>query len=423
MRGLKVAVIGAGSTYTPEVIGGFIDRASSLNLDTLCLMDISDEKLPVVAGLVRRVVEAAGLKAKVMATLSLEEALEGADYVLAQIRVGGLAARIADEKIPLKYGMIGQETTGIGGFMKGMRTIPALMGIAKAMERLCPDAWLINFSNPSGMVAEALLNHTGVKMTGLCNGPIGMQLRAQKMFPGRRVDIRYVGLNHLGFIVDVLADGVSVMPEALRLTAEKHEADSENGFPAAILEAIPAIPSYYLQHFYFHDKKVREALAKPTTRGEDCLAIEEGILKEYADETLCRVPESLSKRGGANYSTAAISLIDSMENDRNDIHIVDVRNQGAYPFMEHDDVVEVACAVNRSGVRPVALGTFGDDYIIGLMRAVKAYEKLAVKAALTGEKKHALAALMVHPLIGGHGYEKASAALEEMWAVNAPWIR
>jgi 6-phospho-beta-glucosidase len=208
--------------------------------------------------------------------------------------------------------------------------------------------------------------------------------------------------------VDVLADGVSVLPEALR----------ELDYPAALLEAIPAFPSGYLQYYYSHGQKVREALEKPTTRGEDCLDIEAGILKEYADESLCRVPESLSKRGGANYSTAAISLIDSMENDRGDIHIVDVRNQGAYSFMGYNDVVEVACTVDRSGLRPVSLGKFDDAYITGMMQAVKAYEKLAVKAALTGDRRHALAALMVHPLIGD--YEKASAALDEMWVANAP---
>jgi len=417
MRGLKVAVIGAGSTYTPEVIGGFIDRADRINVDELVLMDIIDEKLHIVAGLVKRIVQNAGLKTRVVTTLSLEEALEGADYVLGQIRVGGLAMRASDEKAALGYNLLGQETTGIAGMMKGIRTIPAVLHIAETMERLSkPGAWLINFSNPSGMVAEAVLNRTGVNMVGLCNSPINIKLHYEKKFPGRQVSIRYVGLNHLAWVTDVFVDGVSVMPELLKQAADEYKKGSTEGYltaPPALLKSVPAFPCSYINYYYFRDKKIKEFQDKPETRGEECLVNEAEVLKEYADETLCNVPESLKKRGGANYSTAAVSLIDSIENDLNSIHVLNVRNEGAYPFMAYEDIVETACVVNRSGIRPVSYGTFEQPYITGLMQAVKAYEKLAIKAAVTKDKSYALAALMVHPLVGD--YDKAQAALDGMW--------
>ena len=417
MRGLKVAVIGAGSTYTPEVVSGFIDRAGSLTVDELSLMDINNDKLPIVAGLVKRIVQASGLKTRVVTTLSLEDALDGADYVLGQIRVGGLAARASDERTALASNLLGQETTGIVGMMKGIRTIPAVLNIAETMARLSkPGAWLINFSNPSGMVAEAVLNRTGVNMVGLCNSPINTIKHYQNKYPGRQVGIRYVGLNHLAFVVDVFVDGASVMPELLEQAGKAYEEISNDSYlalPTALLQAIPVLPCSYVSYYYFRDRKIKELQAKPTTRGEDCLVNEAEVLKEYADETLCSVPDSLKNRFGANYSTAAVSLIDAIENDLHSVHILNVRNEGAYPFMAHDDVVEVACVASRTGIRPISFGPFDQLYVTGLMQAVKAYEKLTVKAAITGEKHYALAALMTHPLVGD--YDRAIAALNSIW--------
>lgn len=424
MRNLKIAVIGAGSTYTPELIEGFIVRRETLDVESIYLMDIDKKKMGIVGALTERILRKNSMNCRVVMTEKLEEAIQGAHYVLSQVRVGKLDARISDEKIPLKYDMLGQETTGAGGFMKAMRTIPVIMNIVKTMEKLAPDAWLINFANPSGLVAEAVLNNTSIKMAGLCNCPTSMIKDARAMVPAdvREFDYDYVGLNHLSWITGVYADGRNILPQlienGLEITTMKNIQEME--FQKPLLKATGGIPSSYLNYYYFRDAQIRHCKEADKTRGEVCKELEKELLEMYEDVSLVDKPALLEQRGGAYYSTAAVSLIDALENDKNEYHIVNVRNEGALPFMDMDDVVEVKCLVNSNGIIPVEIKNFNNNMIIGLMKAVKAYEKLAARAGLSGDYDAALSALLVHPLIGD--YNKAKPMLDEMLEANRNFL-
>ena len=420
MRELKAAVIGAGSTYTPELIEGFIERQKNLNFNTFYLMDINKEKLDIVGSLAQRMLAAKGFKGKVVLTQNLDESLTGADYVFAQIRVGGLAARIRDEKIPLKYGLLGQETTGAGGFMKAIRTLPVMLDIARRMEKLAPNAWLINFSNPSGIIAEGLLNHTNVKMIGLCNCFINMHAELQRTTGTKDFDYNYVGLNHLSWITSVTVNGKNVLESLGKTAGAKMKNVPDIEYDDELIRAIPAIPSSYLSYYYLRDEQIQHCVKAKKTRGEVCVELEESLLKQYSDPDLKTKPKELEERGGALYSTAAVSVVDAIENDKNEYHVVNVKNSGCLSFMEDSDVIEAKCLVNRNGAVPVAAVKPDNPYIIGLMQAVKAYEKLTVRAVINGSRSDALSALMIHPLIGD--YQKAKGVLDEMFSANAEFV-
>jgi len=399
MNKLKVAVIGSGSTYTPELINGFLTRADRLDVASFYMMDIDERKNEIVSSLAKRMVKAKGLDTPVIVTDNLQETLDGADYVIAQIRVGRLPARILDEKIPLKYGLIGQETTGAGGFFKALRTLPVLENIADIIAKSASkDAWLINFSNPSGILAEMLTKKEGLNSVGLCNAPIGFEknLRRWTKNPAD-FDYDYVGLNHLSWITSVMANGKDVIGELLS-DGEFNYAGFGN---ADLMHAIGGIPSYYLNYFYNHEKQVADAKNRATTRGEDCIAIEEDLLKLYQDETLVEKPALLDKRGGAFYSEAAVSLVDAIENDLNTVHVVNTNHKGVIPFLQDGDVAEVKCRVGKNGPTPLPLiNPNVNEHIVGIIQGVKAYEKLAVQAGINGDRHAALAALLTNPLVG-----------------------
>ncbi|MCL2210169.1 MAG: 6-phospho-beta-glucosidase [Treponema sp.] len=420
MRKLKAAVIGAGSTYTPELIRGFIDRQNSLDFQKFFLADINREKLDIVGGLAKRMLTAKGFTGEIVLTQNLDEAISGADYIFAQIRVGGMEARIRDEKIPLKYGLLGQETTGAGGFMKAMRTIPVMLDIARRIEKLAPDAWLINFSNPSGIIAEALMNHSNIKMIGLCNCFVNMKAGIAKNIGREDFDYEYLGLNHLSWVTSVTVDGENVLDRLGKSAGAKLKNIPDVDYDDELLEAIPAIPSYYLSYFYLRDKQVQHCLNAKKTRGECCVDIESSLIEKYKDPNLIDKPKELEERGGSLYSTAAVSAVDAIENDKNEYHVVGVKNNGAIPFMADDDVVEIKCNLNRNGASSVTVKDPEIPYIKGLMQAVKAYEKLTVKAAINGSRKDAIAALMIHPLIGD--FQKAKAVLDDMVTANAGYL-
>ena len=420
MRELKAAVIGAGSTYTPELIEGFINRRDSLNFQSFYLMDINKEKLEVVGGLAERMLLSKGFKGKVVLTRDLDEAVARADYVFAQIRVGGMEARIRDEKIPLKHGLLGQETTGAGGFMNALRTVPVMLDMARRMEKLAPDAWLINFSNPSGIIAEALLNHTKVKMIGLCNCFINMHADIAKNLGTKDFEYEYVGLNHLSWVTSVTVNGENMLERLMKSSGTTMKNIPGIDYEDDLLDAIKGIPSSYLSYFYLRDEQLQKCLKAEKTRGEVCVDLESSLMDQYKNPALNVKPKELEQRGGALYSTAAVSVVDAIENDRNEYHVVNVKNSGALSFMADDDVVEIKCLVNRKGAEPVAVKKIDSPFIQGLMQAVKAYEKLTVRAAVNGSRADALAALMVHPLIGD--YKKAKAALDEMLKANADFL-
>jgi len=419
---MKIAVIGSGSTYTPELIEGLIQNRDTLKVTELYLMDIDINKLTIVGGLVVRMIEKAGLACKVTMTEDLDEALTGASYVLAQIRVGRLPARILDEKIPLKYNLIGQETTGIGGFFKALRTIPVIENIAHRMEELCPEAWLINFSNPSGILADMLLNHTKIKSIGLCNVPINMTIDIREKLNLPEAQIDYMGLNHLSWVTSIKDHGKEYIDIALekQIAGVTMNNMTKTYFDYDVVKMVGAIPCSYLQYFYFRNSKLEKLLHEEKTRGEQCVEIENELLKLYQDASLYEKPEILNSRGGHLYSLAAISLICAIENDSQERHVVNIKNNGTIPFMEDDDVLEIPAIIGKDGAKPVSVDRWDNIHIKNMMRIVKAYEKLTIKAALSGDDNAALNALMLNPLIGD--FQAAKACYYEMKEANKPYL-
>jgi 6-phospho-beta-glucosidase len=423
--GLKIAVIGAGSTYTPELVNGFVKRKNELPVKEICFMDIDREKMNIVGNLAKRILNANDMECVTVMTGDLKTALKDADFIVAQVRVGKLDARILDEKIPLKYGLIGQETTGIGGFMKGMRTIPVIMDIAEQMKKYCPEAWLINFSNPSGLIAEAILNHTDIKMIGLCNVPINMKKSVMKLMPDSDTDPRvdYAGLNHLSWITGVYDDsGKEVLQDFIAKGADAsgNIKATDLGWDADLLKTVGALPSSYLNYYYHRQSKLEQLLKEEKSRGEVCKEIEKELLEMYKDENLKEKPTALDKRGGALYSETAVSLISDIYNDKNEIHIINTQNKGALDFMDADDVVEIGCRVNKSGITPIPVKPFNNDHIKEFMKTVKAYEKHAVLAGLKGDYAEAVRALMIHPLAGD--FNKIKGALNELMEAHREFL-
>ena len=412
MKEIKVAVIGSGSTYCPELVDGFIKARDSLKLSKISFMDIDERKRNIVGNLCVRMLKKAEIDCEILMTDNLDEALEGADFVVTQIRVGKLPARHLDETIPLKYNLIGQETTGIGGFFKALRTIPVMKHICERIEEVCPDAWLINFTNPSGIITEFVLNHTNVKNIGLCNVPINM-IDDTKEISGEDSCLTYVGLNHLSWITSVKKDGKELLPQMIKtgFSPKVMKNIQDDGFSLETLAAINAVPSSYLQYFYCREAKLKSLKSDEKSRAQVCMEIEEELLKMYSDEELTIKPALLDKRGGHKYSLAAVSLIDAIANDKNEVHVVNIKNGDTLSFMDKDDVVEIAAVIGKDGAKPVRIDV-DNRHVISLMRIVKEYEKYAVKAALTGSDTVALNALLVHPLIGD--WENALKCFEEM---------
>lgn len=424
MKGLKIAVIGAGSTYTPELIQGFIKRKDELPVESFCLMDIDKVKLEVVGGLAKRMLDANDMDCSFIMTNKLETALMDADFVVAQIRVGKLDAREKDEKIPLKYGLIGQETTGIGGFMKAMRTIPVLMDIASKMNEYCPDAWLINFSNPSGLMAEVLQNHTGIKMMGLCNAPYSMNKQVMEWVPKGcgEVIVDYVGLNHLSWISALFCDGKDILQEKLfeEDTASRLKNLANSKWEVELLRTVKAFPVGYLDYYYHREGRLKHLLEEEKSRAEVCRDIERDLLQMYGDPGLREKPALLDQRGGAYYSEAAVSLISAIYNDKNEIHVVNTKNNGALDFMDSDDVVEIGCRITGNGAEPLPPKGPVNGHIKAMMKTVKYYEKHAALAGLNGDYEEALRALLIHPLVGD--FNKAKGALDELMEAHKEYL-
>ena len=418
--GIRLAIIGAGSTYCPELMQGLIRRKDILPLDELRLSDIDSSRLNIVGEFCERVLLENGISPRITRTSDLSLALDGADFVVAQIRAGKLEARIRDEKIPLGFGLIGQETTGIGGFTNALRTIPQMDEIAKAIERYAPHAWLINFSNPSGIVTEFLLNHTPVKAVGLCNLPIGAQERIAKLMhlPMEQVRLETASLNHCGAITAVHVGGANVLPQLLDPAMLDQAAAAEPWIQTyrPIIELLGAIPNDYLQYFFYRERKLKEQQSAAQTRGEACVEIESRLLSYYADERNRTIPPMLSERGGHLYSEAAIALIASLSGAQPGYHVVDVQNRGVLDFLPDSSVIETCCYVEKDAITRVPATVSPNDVLRSLLISVKAYETLAVEAAITGERKTALRALACNPITAD--LDKAAPCLEEMLLQN-----
>ena len=394
---VKIAVIGGGSTYTPELVDGLADYADRLPVSELVLHDIAPDRLATVAAFAGRILARRGWTGRLRTSTSLPEAIEGADFVVVQLRVGGQAARLVDETLPLTHGRLGQETVGAGGFAKALRTVPVVLALAELVDQLAtPGAWIVDFTNPVGIVTQALLD-AGHRAVGLCNVAIGLQRRFADLLTVEpdRLELEHVGLNHLTWERAVRLDGIDLLPELLDLHGEALAAHLE--LPVDLLRDLAAIPSRYLRFYYRTGVLLGQQLAGDI-RAREVQRIETELLARYQDPTLFTKPPELSQRGGSHYSEAAIRLIASLQDDRRDVQVVNVRNQGAIPGLPDDDVVEVPARVGASGAHPVPQRPLPPE-LLGLVQQVKAYEHLAVEAARTGDRRAARLALLVNPLV------------------------
>ncbi len=420
-EGLKIAVIGGGSTYTPELIDGFIRHRDRLPVESVVLMDLYERRLDVVGGIARRMLEKAGHPARLELTTDREKALEGADFVITQIRVGGMAARLADETIPPRYGVIGQETVGPGGFAKALRTVPVMLDIADDVARLAPDAWLLNFTNPSGLIAEAILRHTRVKVIGLCNLPINMQAEIAGILgvdPGE-VALDYVGLNHLGWVRRVLVNGEDRLGEVMQAYIEMARQDEDPVFLPELLETLGMLPGFYLTFYYHHDRVLAAQRQAAQTRAERAWEVEKELLELYENPALAEKPPLLAERGGAHYSTAAVNLMEAIVGNTGEVQIVNVPNGDVFPELPPEAVIEVPCRVDAGGAHPLPADPIPLP-VRGLIEAVKAYEMLTIQAAVTGDRRIALQALMTHPLVPS--FEVARSLLAALLAEHADYL-
>jgi 6-phospho-beta-glucosidase len=390
---MKVAVIGAGSTYTPELVSGL----SALPVDALSLHDIDAERLDVVGALAGRMLERTGFGGSLELTEDLDRAVDGADFVLIQIRVGGQAARLTDETLPLPCGCIGQETTGAGGFAKALRTVPVVLDIAS---RVPEDTWIVDFTNPVGIVTRALLD-AGHRAVGLCNVAIGFQRKFARLLDVEpdRIVIDHVGLNHLTWVRAAYLDGDDVLPSLMADHGDELAAFSN--MPPSVLEELGVVPSSYLHYFYAHDEVLARQLDGETPRAEVVAQIERELLELYRDPSLNEKPALLEQRGGAFYSEAAVGLVASLSGHKEGVHVVDIRNGETVAGLQPDDVVELPAQVGPGG--PVALPQRPlAPELLGLVQHVAAYERLAAEAAVTRDLGTARKALLAHPLIGQH---------------------
>jgi 6-phospho-beta-glucosidase len=412
---MKVVVVGGGSTYTPELVDGFARLGAFV--DELVLVDPAAERLAVVGAFAGRIFQHHGHPGTLSWTADLDSALDGASVVIIQLRVGGQQARITDETFPLACDCIGQETTGAGGLAKALRTVPVVLDIAAKAAKLCPDAWIVDFTNPVGIVTRALLD-AGHRAAGLCNVAIGFQRTFARLLGAEpeQVVLDHVGLNHLTWERAALLDGVDHLPDLLAECGDALAAQVV--LPRRILDLQRAVPSYYLRYFYAHDEVVREERDAPT-RGQRVAEIEAELLKMYADPALTTKPELLGQRGGAFYSEAAVGLIAALHTEEPSVHAVNLRNGGTFPFLPDEAVIEVSCDVSDAGPVARPVGAVAPD-MAGLIGHVAGYEQLAVDAALRGGRHRVYRALLAHPLIGQH--ELADRLTDALLAENTAFL-
>ncbi|EQK44548.1 6-phospho-beta-glucosidase [[Clostridium] bifermentans ATCC 638] len=429
-KGLKIVTIGGGSSYTPELVEGFIKRYKELPVKELWLVDIEEgkHKLEIVGNLAKRMVKKAGIDMEIHLTLDRREALKNADFVTTQLRVGLLEARIKDESIPLSHGVIGQETNGAGGLFKALRTVPVVLDIIKDVEELCPNAWIINFTNPTGVITEAVFRYTNFKnYIGLCNVPIGMRNGIAKLFEveNERIQMDFAGLNHMVYGLNVALDGEDVTDEAIdkfvhsKLTMQNIKAIE---FNADFVKNLGLVPCPYHRYYYKTKEMLEEELnefAKGKARGQVVKELEDQLFELYKDENLDIKPPQLEKRGGAYYSDAACNLISSIYNDKRDIQVVNTINNGAIRNFKDNQAVEVSSVITKNGPKPLSIG-YLPDAVDGLVSQIKSFEMLAAKAAVYGDYDAAYLALCINPLIPSD--DLAKTILDEMMEAHKEYL-
>jgi 6-phospho-beta-glucosidase len=417
---MKLTVVGGGSTYTPELVDGIARLGSVLDVEELALVDPATDRLELVGQLARRMFAREGHPGVVTWTDDLTAGLADAHAVLLQLRVGGQLARRGDETLPLTCGCVGQETTGVGGLAKALRTVPVVLDIAERIRRdAAPDAWIVDFTNPVGIVTRALLD-AGHRAIGLCNVAIGFQRRfaAHLDVEPSRLRLDHVGLNHLTWVRAVHLDGQDVLP---RLLDEHLDAIAEDlGLPGSTIATLGMVPSYYLRYYYAHDEVVDEQRVSPP-RADVVAEVERDLLERYADPTLDTKPDELQARGGAFYSEAAVDLLASLAADRGDVQVVNVRNGGLFDHLPDEAVVEVPARITADGAVPEPTAPL-QPLLAGLVAHVSAYEELALDAARHGGRERVMRALLAHPLVGQ--VRLAERLADDVIAVNRdhlPW--
>lgn len=425
---MKIAVIGGGSTYTPELVNGFLERVSTLPITELWLMDIDEERLEVVGGFAQRMVQAKGDPFKVILSTNQREAIAGASYVTTQLRVGMMPARRGDEYLGLRHGLIGQETTGVGGMAKALRTIPVILGIAKDMRETAPAALLANFTNPAGLVTEALNRYApDIPAVGVCNVGITTKmeiLEGLEKATGNKIDdsravLNTLGLNHLTWHRGFTVDGEEMWPMIFPAYVASLKEEAEPEWDIHTIESLGMIPNYYLHYFYYTNKKFEEQKKWPPSRAEQVMEIEKDLLREYADPNLTEPPADLMKRGGAYYSTLATQLINSHYNDLGQVHVVNVRNNGAIKEWPSDWVLELPAKVDRKGIHPLHADPLPAS-CFGLISQVKMYELLTAEAAAYGDRNAMYQALLTNPL--GPSADKVQEVMDDMLETNKQWL-
>ncbi|MCQ3931389.1 MAG: 6-phospho-beta-glucosidase [Chloroflexi bacterium] len=425
---MKVAVIGGGSSYTPELINGFLERMGSFPIKELWLMDILPERLEIVGKFAQRMVKAAGAPFEVHLTTDQREAVRGANYVTTQLRVGWMQARREDEYLGRRHGLIGQETTGIGGMAKALRTIPVILKIAYDMHELAaPGALLVNFTNPAGLVTEALSRYAAnVPAVGVCNAPITTKMsilqelaKAGLTVEPERAELDTLGLNHLTWHRGFRIDGEDVWSQVMQGYIESLRSGENDAWDVGTIETLQMIPNGYLQYFYYTDKKLAAQEKWPPSRAEKVMEIEKGLFAQYAESDRSTPPEGLMQRGGAYYSTVATQLLNAHYNDLGETHIVNTPHRGAVEGWPADWVLEMPCTVNKSGITPLPAKPL-PMACFGLVAQIKAYEILTVEAAVHGDRKAAYEALLVHPL--GPTADRVQPVLDDLLATHRAYL-
>lgn len=431
---LKIVTIGGGSSYTPELVEGLIKRYDEMPVSDYWLVDIEEgkEKLEIVGALARRMVEKAGVPMNIHLTLDRREALKDADFVTTQLRVGLLKARFKDERIPLSHGFLGQETNGAGGLFKALRTVPVILDIAKDMSELCPNAWLINFTNPAGIVTEALLRY-GVhkKVVGVCNVPIGMEFSFADLLgvERERITVDFAGLNHMVYAQRIYLDKEDVTEKVLDLlTAKDTKSQSMANIKAldwdvATIKAFKVVPCPYHRYYYKRNEMLQnelEEFKKGTTRSEVVMEVEKKLFELYKNVDLKEKPEELARRGGAHYSDVACNVINGIYNDKNTIIAVNTKNNGTLKQFDDNSAIEVSCYLGENGPVPVETVTELPVFAQGLVGQIKSFERLAAEAAYTGDYNTALLAMVTNPLVASD--KEGRLLLNEMLVAHKDYL-
>jgi 6-phospho-beta-glucosidase len=433
---LKVVIVGGGSSYTPELIGGFLERFETFPLSELWLVDIQPERLRIVGGLAQRMVQARDAPFAVHLTTDRREALPDASYVINQIRVGGMVARREDEYLGRRHGLIGQETTGVGGMSKALRTIPVVLDIARDMHELAPDALLVNFANPAGLVTEALARYApNVPSVGVCNVPITTKMTIVRHlaeetgtpYDPQQAQLDTLGLNHLSWHRGLTLGGENLWPQVIDgYLAQLHAASGPRGTSAYgeawdshTIEALGMIPNYYLQYYYYTERKLSDQEEWPPSRAEEVMVVEKALLAQYSEPDRVELSEDLMKRGGAYYSTMATQLLDAHYNDLGEQHVVNLPHDGAVPGWPSDWVLEMPASVGEAGIKPIPADPL-PLACFGLLAQVKSYELLTVEAAVYGNRKAAYQALLAHPL--GPSADRVQSVLDDMLAIHGAFL-